>query len=103
VSHTVIFSPEAIVHLQGVFDYIAERDSELAAERFVRKIRDHCKGFDVFPMRGTARDDIRSGMRMVGYNRQVSIAFRIDSEIVTILAIFYGGQNYDEILPIGEP
>jgi toxin ParE1/3/4 len=54
-------------------------------------------------MRGTARDDIRSGMRMVGYNRQVSIAFRIDSEIVTILAIFYGGQNYDEILPIGEP
>jgi len=88
--------------LQKIFDYVAERDSDLAAAQFVRKIRDHCLGFDLFPMRGIARDDIRRGLRVVGYNRQTSIAFTVSEDTVTIAAIYYGGENYKDVLPIGE-
>ena len=103
MNHKVVFSPEANAHLQKIFDYIADRDSDLAAAQFVRKIRDYCLGFDLFPVRGMARDDIRSGLRVVGYNRQASIAFTVSADTVTIDAIFYRGQNYDDSLPIGEP
>jgi toxin ParE1/3/4 len=46
-------------------------------------------------MRGARRDDIRPGLRVFGFRRRVSIAFEVTGEAVTILGIFYGGQNFD--------
>jgi len=51
-----------------------------------------------FPMRGTRHDDIRSGLRVFGFRRRVSIAFEVTGEVVTILGIFYGGQNLEAAL-----
>jgi toxin ParE1/3/4 len=46
-------------------------------------------------MRGARRDDIRPGLRVFGFRRRVSIAFEVTAEVVTILGIFYGGQNFE--------
>jgi toxin ParE1/3/4 len=34
-------------------------------------------------------------LRLFGYRRRVSIAFQVTDEVVTILGIFYGGQNFE--------
>jgi toxin ParE1/3/4 len=47
-------------------------------------------------MRGAQRNDIRPGLRVFGFRRRGSIAFEVKAEVVTILGIFYGGQNFDE-------
>jgi toxin ParE1/3/4 len=37
-------------------------------------------------------------MRVVGFERRVTIAFSVQEERVTILRIFYGGRNWEEIM-----
>jgi len=48
-----------------------------------------------FPQRGTARDDIRSGLRTVGFERRVTIAFTVKGEDIVILRILYAGRSLD--------
>jgi toxin ParE1/3/4 len=41
------------------------------------------------------RDDIRPGLRIVGFERRVTIAFSVDDGRVTILRVFYGGRDWE--------
>jgi plasmid stabilization system protein ParE len=52
----------------------------------------------MFPRRGMKRDDIRKGLRTVGYKRRVTIAFSIEDGIVVIHGVFYGGQDVERHL-----
>ena len=44
------------------------------------------------------RDDVRPGLRTTNYRKRTIIAFSVDAERVSIIGIFYGGQNYETIL-----
>jgi toxin ParE1/3/4 len=44
------------------------------------------------------RDDIRPGLRVVGFERRVTIAFAVGEAGVTIVRVFYGGQDWEEAL-----
>lgn len=55
----------------------------------------YCRAFSTFPHRGTRRDDIRPGLRTVGYRRRATIAFEVTDDTVNILGIYYGGQDYE--------
>jgi plasmid stabilization system protein ParE len=44
------------------------------------------------------RDDIRLGLRITGFRRRVAIAFTVSETDISILGIFYGGQNYEPAL-----
>jgi len=94
----VILSPEAWDQLSAIFDYIAQAASPRIAKRFTDDIVDHCAGFDLFPQRGVERSDIRPGLRFVGFRRRVTIAFMTDTTTVTIIGIFYGGQDAEAAL-----
>jgi len=48
--------------------------------------------------RGHRRDDVSPGLRIVGFERRVTIAFVADENQVTILRLFYGGQNWEDKL-----
>jgi toxin ParE1/3/4 len=50
---------------------------------------------DMFPQRGTLREDIRPGLRLVPYRDSAEIAFTIDRDEVLIVGVFYGGQDYE--------
>jgi toxin ParE1/3/4 len=54
-----------------------------------------CESLKTFPIRGTRRDDIRPGLRVFGFRIRVSIAFEVTDGLVTILGIFYGGQEFE--------
>jgi toxin ParE1/3/4 len=48
--------------------------------------------------RGTRRDDLQPGLRIVGFERRVTIAFHVEPGTVTIDRVLYGGRDVDGIL-----
>ncbi len=88
----VVFSPEAEADLVDIVRHAA---SPTAAFRFAERIRTHCEGFALYPNRGVARDDLLPNLRVVGFERRATIAFRVEKDIVTIARILYRGRNVE--------
>lgn len=51
------------------------------------------------------RDDIRPGLRITNYKKRAVIAFEVDAEVVSVIGVYYGGQDYESVLlwEQGEP
>ena len=52
----------------------------------------------MLPMSGTKRDDVRPGLRITNYRKRAVIAFDVGAELISIIGVFYGGQDYERIL-----
>ena len=96
--HEVVFSPEGLEHLLGIFTQIAVAASPEIAARYTDAIVEQCESLATFPVRGTRRDDIRKGLRTFGFRRRVTIAFEVGESVVTILGLLYGGQDFEPVL-----
>jgi toxin ParE1/3/4 len=92
---TVIISPEARAHLLDLYDWIADAASPAIALGYIERIQAYLNGLDIASERGTARDDIRPGLRIVGFERRITIAFRVEPARVTILGVFYAGRGWE--------
>lgn len=68
---------------------IAQRVRVVMSER----IEAFCRRLDLASERGQRRDDVRPGLRITGFERRVTVAFRVGDSDVTILPLFYGGQD----------
>ncbi len=95
MKYNVIYSPKAQSQLSNIFEFISAKASEEIAAKFVTSIIDYCDGFETFPERGLLRDDLRNGLRIIGYKKRVTIAFYVDEINVVILGIYYGGQDFE--------
>jgi toxin ParE1/3/4 len=98
MSYRVIFSPEAEEQLLALYRYIAEAASSDIAAGYTEAIVSYCENLCTFPHRGTMRDDVRPGLRITNYKKRTVIAFSVDIEQVSIIGVFYGGQDYETIL-----
>ena len=98
MKYRVIFSPEAEEQLAELFHYIAAAASPGIAERYINAIITYCETLDTFPLRGARRDDIRPGLRVTNYKGRTVIAFDVDAQQVSIIGVFYGGQDYETAL-----
>jgi toxin ParE1/3/4 len=99
VSHRVEFSPEALGDLIDLYDYITTRDGAERAITYIDRIEDFCLRLSMFPDRGDRRDDLREGLRILGFERRAVIAFQLTTEAVTILRILYGGRDLRAAFP----
>lgn len=61
-------------------------------------ILDSCDRLKEFPFVGVARDDLRPGLRTLGFRRRVVIAFAVTDETVEIIGVYYGGRAYEALL-----
>jgi toxin ParE1/3/4 len=61
---------------------------------YLTRLRDFCDRLEFGAERGTRHDHIRSGLRIVGFERRVTVAFVVDEDRVTVLRLFYGGQDW---------
>lgn len=94
VKHKVLFRPAAQADLFAIYDYI-ERDSGASrAGGYIDRIEAACMALATFPARGTVREAIGPGVRVVGFERRASILFRVTGDTVLILRVLYGGQDY---------
>ena len=96
--YTVSFRPLAEADLFNLYRHIAAEVGRDAAERYIGRIEAACLALERFPNRGTRRDDIRAGLRTMGFERRATIVFRVLGREVVIVRIFYGGQDYEHAL-----
>ena len=94
----VTFAPEARDDLVRLYEWIADAAGPRIALSYVERIETYCLGFELASERGHRRDDIRPGLRIVGFEARVTIAFTVDDTRVTILRVFYGGRNWEQTL-----
>ncbi|MBS9478874.1 type II toxin-antitoxin system RelE/ParE family toxin [Ancylobacter radicis] len=97
MAYRVVFSPEASDDLLGLYLFIAQRSGPDIALGYVERIEVYCRSFADFPMRGTCRDDIRPGLRVVGFERRVTAAFHIDGDRVVFDRLLYGGRSLERL------
>lgn len=96
--YPVVFTPEAQGQLEALYSYIAESAAPSVAERYTNAIVNYCESLQTFPIRGARRDDIRPGLRITNYKGRAVIAFDVSDERVSIIGIFYGGQDFEAAL-----
>jgi toxin ParE1/3/4 len=95
VTHRVVFSPETQCDLLWLYDTIAGHSGTARALAYTERIAARCVSLANFPERGTPRDDLRPGLRTMGLERRVTIAFQVTADTVTILRIFYAGRDLE--------
>lgn len=95
---TVILAPEARDDLIALYDWIAAAAHPRTALGYIERIEAFLEGMRVASERGTRRDDIRPGLRIVSFERRVTVAFTVDTASVVVLRIFYAGRNWEEVL-----
>lgn len=95
---SVQFAPEALAQLVALEKRIAEAGAPIAAARYVDAIVDCCMQLQTFPERGVARDDLILGLRVTHFRKRAIIAYLVDSATVSIVGVFYGGQDYESAL-----
>ena len=84
--------------MAALYDYIATAASPQIAQRYTDAIVNHCEELSAFPLRGTLRNDIRPGLRITNYRKRTVIAFAVDAKQVSILGIYFGGQDFESAL-----
>ncbi|HMW22077.1 MAG TPA: type II toxin-antitoxin system RelE/ParE family toxin, partial [Burkholderiaceae bacterium] len=97
--YRIVFAPEAGDQLEELFGYVAERRSAAVAQRYTGAVVATCEGLVLFPMRGVPREDIRPGLRVTHHKGRTLIAYAVDdgTRTVSVLGIFYGGQDYEAV------
>ena len=98
MAHKVVFRDQANAELTALYDYIADNSGPTVAIAYVRRLRDACMALEHFPERGTRRDDILKGLRTIGFERRVTIAFRVLKSRVEIITVAYGGRSFESEL-----
>ena len=94
----VVISPEARDDLIALYDWIAAAAHPATALGYIDQIEAFLKGMRLASERGTRRDDIRAGLRIVSFERRVTVAFTVEAASVVILRIFYAGRNWEEVM-----
>ena len=98
IPRSIEFAPEAQADLERLQDWISERAGDAVASDYIERIEKYCLGFDIASERGHSRDDIRPGLRIVGFEHRLTLAFVVEDRTVTFLRVFYGGRNWEDIL-----
>jgi len=98
MAHIVSFAPEAEAQLIALVRYISSKASPEIADRYAGAIIDQCEKLENFPFRGSARDEVRPGLRTISFRRRVTIAYSVIDEHVTILGVYSGGQDFATLL-----
>jgi toxin ParE1/3/4 len=91
----MIFAEAAKADLDDIFAWIADRAGLEVALAYTSRIEHFCREMMPFPQRGTSRDDIRPGLRTLGFERRATIAFTVKGDELIILRILYAGRSLD--------
>ena len=92
------FQGEAEADLADIFHVVlhASQDQNVA-EGFIRRIIARCRRIGDAPHGGRPRGDLEPGLRTVPFERSAIIAYRVDTDRVTITNVFYGGRDFEAL------
>jgi toxin ParE1/3/4 len=90
-----VLSDEALDDLMSIYRWIAEDAGLRVADRYYEKIRSYCRTFDIASERGTRHDNLLQGLRIVGFEKSITLAFKVYDDRVLFLRVFYGGRDWE--------
>lgn len=93
MAYRIRLLPEAEDDLAAIYAYIRDNGSPENARGYIRRIQTFIRGFDTFPERGTRRGEIRQGLRIIGFERRVTVAFVVEGDEVIVSNILYAGRQ----------
>jgi toxin ParE1/3/4 len=91
----VAFSPKAEIQLQQMEAYLANRFYPGNVRRYMDRLMECCLDLGKAPHRGRTREDLRPGLRVIGFERKASIYFTVVGEQVFIISVLYGGRTFE--------
>ena len=94
-SRVVIFSKTARIDLLDIYEWIAESVSWETASRYITRVEQFCMSLDLASERGARRDDLRPGLRVIGFEKSISIIFEVTDDSVNILRLFRAGRDWE--------
>lgn len=94
---SVDYSDRAKEQLLDLYRYVAAEAGPHVALSFVQRIEGQCARLDVFPLRGTPRDDLMPGLRTLSFERRVVIGYVVDGDAVWIVGVSYGGRELGDV------
>jgi plasmid stabilization system protein ParE len=100
-SYLIEEKPDVLSDYMAITEHVERwTDDRALADRTVDAIRNFIQSLKTVPHRGTKRDDLRQGLRIVPFKKRTAIAIQIDESamVVTVLRVFYGGQDYESVL-----
>jgi toxin ParE1/3/4 len=90
----VEFDADALRDLLELFDYLEDRFGTTRAAEYTERIRSYCLRLGDFPELGRDRGDLEPGLRVIGFERRVLIAYLIQNATVSVIRILYGGREF---------
>jgi len=95
---TVRIEQDALDQIDAVEVFLAPIVGEQVASSYAAKILDFCRGLKLFPSRGLSREDLGSKVNVIGFQRRASVVYTIDDDekLVSVVGVFYGGQDWEE-------
>lgn len=90
----VAFTRAARADIDRILIWLSVVASPVAAYAVTERVLDFIDGLAIGAERGQLRADLRPGLRIVPCERAV-IAFVVDADAVSILRVFYGGENWE--------
>jgi toxin ParE1/3/4 len=95
---SVSFRPLARRDLIELDNFIADEAGEEVAAACIGRLEAVCLALRAFPERGRRRDDIRPGLRTIGFERRALIAFQAMEREAVVVRILYGGRDCERLL-----
>ncbi|MBN2738905.1 MAG: type II toxin-antitoxin system RelE/ParE family toxin [Spirochaetales bacterium] len=99
--YKVIWTRTSKNDLERIIGYIAERDSIAAASKIYKKIKAGALNIENYPKKGKIVPEL-SKHNIISYHEHIippwRIIYRIENQIVYILAIIDGRRNIEDIL-----
>jgi toxin ParE1/3/4 len=82
----VAYTSAARADIDAIYEWIADRAGIEIASKFADRIRSFCSSLADFSERGMKRDDLAPGIRLIGFRRRVTIAFRCRTDASSFCA-----------------
>lgn len=92
-TYSVVFSVKAQGDISALMHLIADDRGHVVAANYAERLRAYCLSLRTFPHRGHLCSDIYPGLRVIGFERRVSVYFRIAGDQVIIDRLLYAGRQ----------
>jgi toxin ParE1/3/4 len=94
-TRAVAFSEAAQWDLFDLELWLEHEAGKTTARRYIDRLTAYCMKLDLASERGARRDDLLPGLRIVGFERRITVAFVVVAEQVEIVRIFRAGRDWE--------
>jgi toxin ParE1/3/4 len=98
MSRRVVIARTALTDLAKIGRWITEAGAPVTAKRYVQRIKTKVAGLSDASGAGRAFEADGSELRVIGFERRIMIAYRVEKTRIIVTRVFYGGQDWERAL-----